>query len=162
MKTKEQKKEALEEGKKKLASSGSVIFADFSGTKVEAIRSLKRSLRESGAEFDVIKKRLLRIILQEKGIDLDPTEFESQVGTVFATDDISSVAGKVYRFSKESGNFKILGGLDMAKNQPFDAATVMAIGQLPPREVLLAQVLGTMTAPLRMFMYILQEKSKQS
>ena len=162
MKTKEQKKEAIEEGRRKLASSGSAIFTDFSGTKVEAIRSLKKSLRESGAEFGVVKKRLLRLILQEKGIDLDPTKFESQVGTVFAKDDISSVAGTVYRFSQEAGNFQILGGLDLAKNQVFDAETVRAIGQLPSREVLLGQVLGVLTAPLRMFMYILQEKSKQS
>ncbi len=162
MKTKQQKEEAVKEGIKKFSSSGSAIFADFSGTKVENIRSLKKSLREAEAEFGVIKKRLLRIILKENGVDFNPDSYEAQVGTILAKGDISAAAGKVYKFSKEFESFKILGGLDLEKKEAFDADTVKAIGRLPSREVLLAQFMGVLTAPLRMFMYILQEKSKQS
>ncbi len=162
MKTKQQKETAVKEGIKKISSSGSVIFTDFSGTKVENIRSLKKSLREAEAGFEVIKKRLLKIILKENGIEFDPTAYEAQVGTILAKGDISAAAGRAYRFSKEFESFQILGGLDLVKNEVFDAATVKAIGQLPSKEVLLSQFLGVLTAPLRMFMYILQEKSKQA
>lgn len=162
MKTKQQKEEAVKEGVKKFSVSGSAIFTDFSGTKVENIRSLKKSLRETEAEFGVIKKRLLKIILKENGIDFDPTSYEAQVGTILAKGDISTAAGKVYKFSKEFENFKILGGLDLAKKEALGADAVKAIGQLPSRDILLAQLMGVLTAPLRMFMYILQEKSKQT
>ena len=57
---------------------------------------------------------------------------------------------------------KILGGYDLSSKQVVDAKTVVYYGQLPPREVALAQVLGMLVAPIRGFMHILNEKSKQA
>ena len=45
---------------------------------------------------------------------------------------------------------------------PIDAAQVVFIGNLPPREVLLAQLLGMIAAPIRSFLYVLDQKSKQA
>ena len=118
-------------------------------------------LKNVGAKFQVIKKRLLRIILKEKGIDFDPKQFEAQVGTVFMKGDIFETAGSMYRFTKDKENFKILGGIDLNKAEKIEADFIKRIGQLPSREVLLGQVLGTMVAPLRAFMWILQERSRK-
>jgi ribosomal protein L10 len=48
----------------------------------------------------------------------------------------------------------------MKNNVPMDAAQVIYIGKLPPREVLLGQLLGMLASPIRSFMYLLDQKSK--
>ena len=162
MLTKAKKIEQVAEGKKLLGESDVLIFTDFAKTKNEDLRSLRSTLRDMGAKFQVIKKRLLGIALKEKGIDFDPKQFESQVGTIFMKGDISAIAQPVYQFSKDKQGFKILGGLDVVNKSAISGETVIAIGKLPSREILLGQLLGVLSSPLRMFMYILQEKGKRS
>ena len=56
----------------------------------------------------------------------------------------------------------LLGGYDIAKKEPFDGAQMIYIGKLPPREVILSQLLGILSAPIRSFLYVLDQKSKQA
>jgi large subunit ribosomal protein L10 len=162
-KTKLQKKQIVSEAAEELKKSKSLLFADFNGTPVSDLSVLRHALREVSAKMTVVKKRLLDVALKEKGVDFKAQEFApAQLATIFVRGDFSEVAGPVFRFAKTSEKFQILGGLDLDKGQTMSAADVKLIGQLPPRPVLLAQVLGTMVAPLRAFMYVVQEKSKRS
>ena len=162
MLTKSQKLQQMEESKDMLKQSRILAFVDFSGTTVEDIKKLRRLLSSVGAKLKVFKKKLLRIALKDSGFDFDPEQFDLQVGTVSSQGDISEIAGLIYKFSKEIKNkkFKILGAYDLAEKNLFDAAMVTRIGQLPPREVLLGQLVGMLVAPMRMFLYVLNEKSK--
>ncbi|PJA41832.1 50S ribosomal protein L10 [Candidatus Wolfebacteria bacterium CG_4_9_14_3_um_filter_37_9] len=162
MLTKSQKLQQIEESKDMLKQSRILAFVDFSGTTVEDIKKLRRLLSSVGAKLKVFKKKLLRIALKDSGFDFDPEQFDLQVGTVSSQGDISEIAGLIYKFSKEIKNkkFKILGAYDLAEKNLFDAAMVTRIGQLPPREVLLGQLVGMLVAPMRMFLYVLNEKSK--
>lgn len=160
-KTKAQKSNILTKGREELKDSTNLIFADFGGTTAQDLRDLRLTLKETGAQFQVIKKRLLRILLKEMDIVFNPKEFKAQVGTVFAKGDIFATAGLMYRFIKGKENFKILGGIDLSKAEKMEADFIKRIGQLPSREALLGQVVGTMVAPLRAFMWILQERSRK-
>ncbi len=160
--TKEKKTQLIEEGKKELEAAKVLLFADFEGSQVEELRELRKTLKNAGAKFKVLKKRLLRLVLQEKGIEFDPLKFEGQVGTIFSSGEISAIVQPVYKFSKEHPNFKLMGGLNVETKEEVPFETIKMIGSLPSREILLAQFLGAMTAPLRGLMYILSEKSKRS
>ncbi len=160
-KTKDQKSNILTKGREELKDSTNLIFADFGGTTAQDLRNLRLTLKDAGAKFQVIKKRFLRILLKERDIEFDPKEFEMQLGTVFAKRDIFEAAGSIYKFAKDKENFKILGGLDLNNAEKMDADFIKRIGQLPSREILLGQVLGTIVAPLRALMWILQERSKK-
>ena len=59
MKTKVQKTEELTRAKALLEKSRALIFADFSKITAEDTRKLRTELKKSGANFLVIKKRLL-------------------------------------------------------------------------------------------------------
>lgn len=159
--TRDQKENIVELGKKELKESNIVLFADFKGTNVSEIGALRKSLKDANAMMVVIKKRLLKIIFSESGIDVDPSKFEGQVATVFARGDISDVAGPVYKFSKEHTTVDILGGVDVQRKVEIPRETIIKIGALPPREVLLAHVVGSIAAPLRGLMYVLSEKAKK-
>lgn len=164
MLTKQQKIKLVEEAEKIIDQNKNLVFIDFSGTKVEDLRKLKRILREFGVQLKVIKKKLLRIAFQNKKIDFNPEQFESQVGVISTVKDISEIAGPIYKFFKEieKKGFKILGAYDLLEKNFSDAEIVKKIGQLPPREILLAQLVGMLSAPIRMFMHVLDQKSKRS
>lgn len=159
--SKAKKTEQIEEGKKLLAESQILIFTDFSGTKADDLRNLRNTLRSFGAKFQVIKKRLLKIVLKEKDIEFDPKQFESQVGTIFVKGNIEEVAEPIYKFSKEQEKFKILGGLNISDKSFIPAQIIEIIGQLPSKEVLIAHLAGVLSSPLRAFMYVLSEKGRK-
>jgi large subunit ribosomal protein L10 len=164
MKTKQQKIEQVEGGQELLKGSQLLLFTDFTGTSVEDMKNLRKTLREMGAKFKVIKKRLLRIVFEKMGVDFNPEQFDSQLGTIFTQKDIYEIISPVYKFSheKEKQGFKILGAYDLAEKKFIDADTVVKIGKLPSREVLLSQLVGVLSAPMRMLAYVLNEKGRKS
>jgi large subunit ribosomal protein L10 len=170
MKTKAQKSEELKKAKVLLEKSRALVFADFSKVTAEDVRKLRGELRKSGASFLVIKKRLLGLLLKEKGINADLKQFKISVGTIFAEGDIEKAASPAYKFfstlavpdggAKDVWVKHLLGGYDMKSAALVDAQQIVYIGKLPPREVVLAQLLGMLTAPIRSLLYVLDQKSK--
>ena len=145
-----------------LKNSKNLLFVNFTGTGVEDIKELKKTLRPLGATVRVVNKRLLRVSLEQSKIDFSPEQFETQLATIFSPVDISEIAGPVYKFfkSKEKKGFNIYGAYDIEGAKFLDAAMTKQIGQLPSREVLLSQVVGVLAAPISMFLYILTERGK--
>ncbi len=172
MKTKVQKQEEISEVKELLAKSEGLIFADFTKVTAEDLRKFRRELAKVGGTFRVIKKRLLNIALKEKGIDANLSQYKTSVGTVFAENGLEGAAAPAYQFfkglelpegaPKDHWTKHLIGGFDVKAMVPVDAAQVIFIGNLPPREVLLAQLLGMLAAPIRSFLYVLDQKSKQT
>ena len=170
MKTKAQKTTELARAKTLLDKSQALIFADFTKITAENLRKLRIELKKSGANFLVIKKRILGILLKEKGIDVDLKQFKTSVGTIFSEVDSEHIAGPAFKFfsgmevpegaAKDVWIKKILAGYNITANTAMTAEDIVYIGKLPPREVVLAQLLGMLAAPIRSFLYILDEKSK--
>lgn len=156
-KTKAQKIQQVEGGIKEIGGNKTLILTDFAGTGVNDINSLRRLLADKETKFRVFKKRLLKIIFEKEGVGIDPKKFDGQVGVVISPKGIEEIAGDVFKFSKQFKTFQILGGIDISAKRALSAEEVTAIGQLPSREVLLAQVVGTIAAPLRAFLYVLGE-----
>ncbi|RME58275.1 50S ribosomal protein L10 [Candidatus Parcubacteria bacterium] len=173
MKSKAQKAEELKKGKALLENSSFLVLFDFSRIPADKIAKFRASLSENGAEgedaekkatdtYMVIKKRLLGILLKEHGIDVDFSKYKVPIGTVFAR-TIESASRKVFRFLQDLGmeNEAIVGAVDLATGEVLTPDKVRLIGQLPPREILLAQVLGAIAAPLRAMLYIMKERSQK-
>ncbi|MBI5732255.1 MAG: 50S ribosomal protein L10 [Candidatus Magasanikbacteria bacterium] len=156
MLTKLQKAKQIEIGRKLIEESRSLIFVDFGGVSVKNLENLRRKLKEVCAHLKVIKKRLLRIAFENRNLDFNPERFELQAGTIFSPKEIYEVAGLVLK-----SGVKVLGGYDLELKDYFDAEKVKFFGNLPSREILLGQLAGMLAAPMRMFMYVLQERSKK-
>ncbi len=56
---------------------------------------------------------------------------------------------------------RLVAGYDMKRGLAIEATEIAYIGKLPPREILLAQLLGMFAAPIRSFLYLLDQKSKK-
>lgn len=172
MKTKAQKGEELKRAKQLLDKSQALVFADFTKIAAEDVRKFRAELKKIGANFLVIKKRLLGLLLKEQGVDVDLKKFKTSIGTVFSEKGTEVVAGPAFKFfsglevpeggDKNTWVKHLLGGYDVKNNLPIDAARVVFIGKLPPREVLLTQLLWMLSAPVRSLLYLLDQKAKRS
>jgi large subunit ribosomal protein L10 len=124
----------------------SVFLTDFSGLTVEEISDLRSSLRESGADYKVLKNTLT--LLAIKG-----TEYEGlaafmvgPVAAAFASGDAMSVAKELVAYARQNQKLKLKAGY--VEGRVLDANGVRSVATLPPREVLLARVVGSMQSPI--------------
>lgn len=108
---------------------------------------LRSSLRAKGSKLKIAKVRLMKLAIDGmSGVcELDPF-LKDQVGLVFASKEFSDVAKILSDFSKEHEALSLVGGcLD---SQVISKEKVVQIASLPSRDVLLAMVCGTMSAPM--------------
>ncbi|MFA5052605.1 MAG: 50S ribosomal protein L10 [Parcubacteria group bacterium] len=157
MLTKDQKKEIIKNESGDLKNSHSIVFIDFTGVKTGDLNNFRKTIRAVGGELKVIKKRLLRVAMNEAGLDFNPEMFDSQVGTIFSGDEIFTMAGPAYKFASA----KILGGYDINEKRFVPAEEVIMLGQLPSRKVLLGQLVGMIASPIRSFMFVLKERASK-
>ena len=162
MKTKAQKLSQIEAGAKELKTSQTVVITDFTGLTANELNAFRKEVFALGGTMSVIKKRLLKYVFEKEGIEFDPKQFEGQTGVVFSPKDMVETSGTAYKFSKQNKLFKILGGYEVSEKKFVPATEVVMIGQLPSREVLLGQLVYMLGSPIRSFLYVLSEKSKQT
>lgn len=161
-KTKAQKAEQIESGLKDLEKSRTLIFADFTGTPTKEISILRENLKALGSKFQVLKKRLFRIMAEKSGFELPSEKFQGQLGVVFIPNELEGTVGSIYKFSKTAKSFKVIGGFDLKEKKFLEADFIKMLGSLPSREVLLGQLAFMLTVPIKKFLFILNEKAKRS
>ncbi len=162
MLTKEQKKQSIAHGEDSIGKSAHILFADFTGVSTAHLRTMRMVMRELGGTFTVIKKRLLKIALKNKGIDFDPTRFDRQAALIALPGEIYGGAAKIYalvkQLAKAKVNLIILGGVDIANKKEISAEEFIIIAKLPSREVLLTHIACMLTIPIKKIMVALNAR----
>lgn len=165
MLTRQQKSEQVKEVVDVAKKSGGLLFADFTKINVDNLNSLRRSLEKEGVKMMVIKKRLLKIALQQAGIDAESIKLGEQSGILFIPKEILSVAGMIYKFGQkmtaEKRSFKISGGYDGQEEKVVSAEEFAVLAKLPSREVLLSQLAIMLTMPIRQLAWALNARKEQ-
>lgn len=131
-----------------LANKGT-FFVNYSGLTVNQMQQLRRKLREKGGALKIAKMRLVKRALADvEGASGLLSHCKNQVGVVFAYDsaEVSGVAKTLNDFSKDNESLGLVIGCVDA--QLLDKAAITRIASLPSKEVLLAQLCGTLNAPL--------------
>ncbi|MCL6635310.1 MAG: 50S ribosomal protein L10 [Peptococcaceae bacterium] len=151
--TRAEKEAIIQELKEKFAGSKAAVLADYRGLNVAEATRLRRRLREAGCEFKVAKNTLTALAAKQLGLEgLDPY-LEGQVAIAFGKDPVAP-AKVLSEFIREIRKMEIKAGV--LEGKVIDAKGVKELADLPPREVLLARVLGGMQAPLYGFVGVLQ------
>ncbi|MDX1608081.1 MAG: 50S ribosomal protein L10 [Candidatus Spechtbacterales bacterium] len=152
--TRQKKEEIVKEIGGEFDSAKVVLFTDFKGMDVNSITALRRKVREVGGRFVVVKKTLLKRILEEKKVEgLDPLEMEGQIAVAFGSDDAVATAKAVNEMKKEVEAPQIIAGI--MEGSLLSAEQVIELASLPGREELLGKVVGTINAPLSGFVNVL-------
>ncbi len=123
------------------------FLVKYQGLSVGQMQALRKGLKGQDGELKVTKARLMRLAADGvSGVQDMIPYFKDQVGLVFARGESSAVAKVLYDFEKEHAPLVLIVGT--MEEQLLDAGAIKALALLPPREVLLAQLCGTLQAPI--------------
>ncbi|MBF0524759.1 MAG: 50S ribosomal protein L10 [Deltaproteobacteria bacterium] len=140
----EQKDKIVQDMHKRFARAKAVVLTNFSGLTVEKISRLRDSLRESGVEYKVVKNSLMNLAAQDTGVSRLKDHFAGPAGVAISYDEPITMAKVLADFAKAEDKFSIKVGF--VDGSVFQGDEIVQISKLPPREVLLAKLLGTMNA----------------
>ncbi len=148
------KKQVVEEIKEKFSKAQSAIVVDYRGLKVEEVTELRKKMREAGVEYKVYKNTMTRMAAQETGFEALLGDLTGPNAIAFGYEDPVTPAKILSDFAKDHKKLELKAGL--VEGQYCDVEKVKAIANIPSREVLLSQFLGSITSPLSNLAYLLQ------
>ncbi len=153
------KKEQVAQLEDKIKRSAGIVIIDYRGITVEEDTALRSALRAAGVEYKVIKNRLLLKAFQNAGIDGFDKVLEGPTAAAFSFDDATAPARIITENSKKLNKLTVKGGV--VENQIMDAAGIAKIANIPSKNVLLGQLLGLLTSPMRSLAVALNEVAKK-
>ncbi len=163
--TRAKKEEMLKGLSEKLEKAEAVFVTSFKALKVLEVNEIRKLVREKGGEYRVFKNTLIRIATENTPFRPVMDYVEGPTALVFSYKDPVEMAKVLKDFIKTHPALEVRGLV--FKGKGYDAKAVEELVKLPPREVLMAQVLGTIQAPLsnfvglfsailRQFLYVLK------
>lgn len=159
--TKEQKQKVIKDLEAQIKKQKSIVFIDFSKVNSKDIFALRKKLKEAGCLLKVAKKTLLRIAFGDKNKDIWQNidiSAPNQLAAVFNIEDEISGFKTTEKFTKESENIKILGGVFEAKF--INKEEAIALARIPSKKELLAKLVGSLSSPISGFVNVLQGNIK--
>jgi large subunit ribosomal protein L10 len=141
------KDEFIGELQQKLEGASAFYLTDFTGLNVKQMTQFRARLRKQGVEYVVVKNTLAQRAVQ--GLDLPDVAafFTGPTGVVIGRNDAVAAAKALTDFAREFGD-KPAVKVGVVERREVDAAQVKQLAELPPREVLLAQIAGGLQAPM--------------
>lgn len=136
--------------------SKATFLVGVQGLTVAQMQALRTGVRRQGGRVQIAKNTFAHIAAEPyEGAKVLQPYLKGQIALVFTTGDSSAVAKVICDSAKENGKITIVAGSLDARF--IDKSMVEFLGSLPPREVIVAQVCGTIKAPMVRHVSVLQQ-----
>lgn len=151
---KRQEKETIvEEIRRDISGRTSIILADFTGIDVKEMTDLRKNLRDNETSFRVVKNTLLRRAAADTFLEGLVEQLEGPTALVMS-DDVVPGAKALVDFAKKTQRPQIKAAL--IEGNITEPDEVKRIASLPPRPVLLSQLVGGLASPISQMMNVMQ------
>ena len=168
--TREQKERIVSEYVDEFSKSQALTLADYRGLTVANLTRIRLKLRESGNAFLVVKNTLARIALERAGKPVPADFLAGPVAIGLCYGDISPVVKAMNEVAQDTKLLSLKGAILGSRLVGPEQAEQLV--KMPPREVILGQVVGQLQAPLsglvgvlagpmRGLLHVLQARSDQ-
>lgn len=154
MLSKTQKGQVIKDLAEKFERKKIAIFSDFHGISVKKLQVLRRLLKKVDTEYKVSKKTLLDRALAQSGISLKTKTLRGELGVAFSYEDEISPAKILAKFGKENETFRVVAAI--LGTRILTGTEVLALAKLPPKEILIGQLLRAFRTPIRSLTRVLQ------
>ncbi len=144
----DQKAQAISEIAESLSSTDTVIATAFHGLSVREVEDLRGKLREADGRFQVVKNTLARRACAEAGTEALVEYLDGQTALVWAQGDAAAIAKTLSTFGKATEDRLTMKG-GILDGAPITAAELKQLAALPPRDELLARLVGGVASPLQ-------------
>jgi large subunit ribosomal protein L10 len=141
-----EKVQAVSDIREGLETAEAVFVTEYRGLTVQAVQNLRRVLRDSGAEYKVVKMTLAKLAAGDAGIVGLDEYFAGPTALAFANRDPVATAKALKDFSKDHEVFVLKAGY--FSGNVLSPEEVSKLAEIEPREVLLAMIAGAAKAPL--------------
>ncbi len=152
-KSRSQKEQDLQELTDRIKGAKSIVLSEYRGTTVKDIDKFRRALSAEGVSSKVYKIPLIKKAFEAQGIQADNLDFKVPVILSVSMEDEVAAARLIKTFGKEVKTVGMLSGvLDGAyasKEQ------MLALADLPSKDQLRGQLVGTINAPVSGFVNVL-------
>jgi large subunit ribosomal protein L10 len=128
------------------SNSQALVVVDYRGLPMKVINKLRADIRPAGSKFMVVKNTLARIALQQAGLAVPQDLLKGTTAITVCGPDVAATVKALKAIAQDTKVLQIKGAI--LGRSVLDAAGAEALADLPPREVLLAQVVGAIQAPL--------------
>lgn len=152
--TLDEKKAVVAEVSGKLTGAQAAMLAEYRGLSVAQMTQLRRKAHESQVYLRVVKNSLARRAVVGTSFECLKDQMVGPLAFAVSTDPVA-VAKILSEFAKDNEALVIKAGAMSGKLMTL--AQIQALAVLPGREQLLAQLLGTMQAPVQKFVQTLNE-----
>ena len=147
-KSKEEKREALDQLRQEIKNNKAFIFINFQGLKTKDIFELRKKLKSNLSRLRMAKKTLIALSLKNLGIDLKKNKLEGQVAIAFGNDEIN-LSKILFEFSEKFKSFKIIAGyLKNGEYNFLEQEKIIELANLPTRKELLSKLIWTISNPI--------------
>jgi large subunit ribosomal protein L10 len=144
---KEQKNAFVDELQEKLDGATAFYLTDFTGMSVKQMTQFRRRLRQQGVDYVVVKNTLAQRAVSNLELPDIAGFFTGPTGLVIGRDDAIAAAKVLTDFAREFDN-KPAVKLGVVDRKEVGPEQVKQLAELPPREVLLAQLAGGLQQPM--------------
>lgn len=143
-----QSKQALvDEIKENIQGAQSIVLVNYRGLNVEEVTELRAKYREANVNYKVYKNTMMRRAFDELGYEGLDEVFKGPSAIAFGMEDPASAAKISAEFAEDHEALEIKSGI--VDGKVLSLAEIDALAKLPPKEVLVAQVLGGLNAPIQ-------------
>ena len=154
-------KEALvDEVAEKIKKAKSIVLVNHCGLTVEQDTALRVDMRKANVEYKVIKNSILLRAFEKCGLTGYEKVFEGPTAAAFSYEDTVAGAKIAVENGDKTKKLELKGGVIEGKAATIEEVKVLA--SIPPKPVLLSQLLGLLTAPMRNLAVVLSEIAKKS
>lgn len=156
----ESKKAIVENLTSKIQGATSVVFVNYSGITVAQDTDLRKQFREASVDYSVVKNTLTRLAANKAGYKEFDEILNGTTSMACTTGDPIAPARIVCEFAKKNKDvLEIKGGFVEGKVLSIDE--LKSFGELPSKDALVAQVLGTFLAPITSLAFVLDQICQQ-
>ena len=153
------KSQHVDEVVEKLKKAKSVVLVNHCGLTVEQDTALRVEMRNANVEYKVIKNKILARAFEKAGLAGFETVFEGPTAVAFSYDDAVAGAKIAVDNGAKTKMLALKGGV--IEGKAASAAEMQTLASIPPKPVLLSQLLGLLTAPMRNLAVVVSEIAKQ-
>ena len=139
----EQKKQQVAQLAEDFKKANVGVLVNYEGITVEKDTKLRKQLREAGCEYKVVKNTLLSL---EAGIEGLEEHLHGATAIAYSENGYVDAPKILSDYAKDNENFTVKAGF--IDGDTVDAKSIDELAKLPPKEVLIAQVLGGLNAPI--------------
>lgn len=147
MSTKTERTAAIDNLEKAFGAARGIYVADNNKVTVAQVTKLRADVRKKGMRFIVVKNTLARIAAKKSGKEVIGPYFKGPTAVIVATDDAAAPA-KIFKDFQKDNKELLTVKAAYVNGSVFNADDVRKLADIPSREVLLAQLLGCLKAPM--------------